>query len=79
VISTASLIDYPQQARALRLRATAGGGVAIETWMLDHVLPGSLGTIARQLSYLDSGGGRPRGFAGARGDRNAVLYRAPVS
>jgi 3',5'-cyclic AMP phosphodiesterase CpdA len=79
VISTASLIDYPQQARALRLQATAGGGVAIETWMLNHVLPGSLGTIARQLSYLDSGGGRPRGFAGARWDRNAVLYRTPVA
>jgi 3',5'-cyclic AMP phosphodiesterase CpdA len=76
LISTASLIDYPQQARALRLRATAGGGVALETWMLDHAFPGSLGTIARQLSYLDAGGGRPHGFAGTRGDRNAVLYRA---
>lgn len=79
LISTASLIDFPQQARALRVRATAGGGVAIETWMLDHVLPGSLGTIARELSYLDAGGGRPHGFAGRRADRNAVLYRAPVS
>ncbi len=45
--------------------------------MLDHVFPGSLGTIARQLAYLDAGGGRPRGFAGAPGDRNAVLYRRP--
>ncbi len=42
--------------------------------MLDHVLPGDLGTIARQLSYLDAQGGRPRGFAGAHSDRNAVLY-----
>jgi hypothetical protein len=75
LISTASLIDFPQQARALRVRSTVGGGVAIETWMLDHVFPGSLGTIARQLSYLDAQGGRPHGFAGARGDRNAVLYR----
>lgn len=76
LISTASLIDYPQQARALRVRATSHGGVAIETWMLDHAVPGSLGTIARQLSYLDAGGGRPRGFAGTPGDRNAILYRA---
>jgi 3',5'-cyclic AMP phosphodiesterase CpdA len=78
-IATASLIDYPQQARALRVVATAGGGVAIQTWMLDHVLPGSLGTISRQLSFLDAQGGRPQGFAGARLDRNVTLYRREVS
>jgi 3',5'-cyclic AMP phosphodiesterase CpdA len=77
LISTASLIDFPQQARALRVITTAGGGVAIQTWMLDHVFAGDLGTIARQLSYLDAQGGRPRGFAGARNDRNAVLYLPP--
>lgn len=76
-IETASLIDYPQQARALRVRATAGGGVAIETWMLDHAGDGRLGPVARQLSYLDAQGGRPAGFAGDRGDRNAILYRRP--
>jgi 3',5'-cyclic AMP phosphodiesterase CpdA len=75
LISTASLIDFPQQARALRIAPTAGGGVAIQTWMLDHVSPGDLGTIARQLSYLDAQGGRPRGFAGSPQDRNAILYR----
>ena len=74
-ITTASLIDYPQQARALRIVATAGGGVAIHTWMLDHVFPGPLGTIARQLSFLDAQGGRPEGFAGGRRDRNVMLYR----
>ena len=77
LISTASLIDYPQQARALRVRVTAPGGIAIETWMLDHVRDGSLGQIARQLSYLDAQGGRPQGFAGGHGDRNAILYRGP--
>jgi hypothetical protein len=78
LIETASLIDYPQQARALRVRATAGGGVAIETWMLDHAFPGSLGTISRELSYLDAQGGRPQRFAGGRLDRNVILYRAGV-
>jgi hypothetical protein len=74
-ISTASLVDYPQQARALRFVATAAGGVAIQTWMLDHVFPGRLGTISRELSFLDAQGGRPKGFAGGRPDRNVVLYR----
>ncbi|MGH2870655.1 MAG: metallophosphoesterase family protein, partial [Solirubrobacteraceae bacterium] len=76
LISTASLIDYPQQARAIRLLATAGGGVAIQTWMLDHVTGGPLGTISRELAYLDAQGGRPQGFAGGRLDRNVTLYRA---
>ncbi len=74
-ISTASLIDYPQQARALRVVTTADGAVAIQTWMLDHVLPGALGTISRELSFLDAQGGRPQGFAGGPLDRNVVLYR----
>jgi hypothetical protein len=76
LINTASLIDYPQQARALRVLGTAGGGVAIQTWMLDHTFPGDLGTISRQLAYLDAQGGRPKGFAGTRLDRNVTLYRA---
>jgi len=76
LIATASLIDYPQQARALRLLATAGGAVVLETWMLDHVFPGSLGEISRQLSFIDAQGGRPHGFAGGRLDRNVRLYRA---
>ena len=79
LITTASLIDYPQQARALTVEATAGGGVAIRTWMLDHVDDGALGTIARRLSYLDAQGGRPQGFAGSAQDRNAILHRRPVS
>jgi 3',5'-cyclic AMP phosphodiesterase CpdA len=78
LIGTASLIDYPQQGRAVELWSTTGGGVAIRTWMLDHVAGGRLGrlgAISRQLSYLDAQGGRPEGFAGSAADRNAVLYR----
>ncbi|MGH2913984.1 MAG: metallophosphoesterase family protein [Solirubrobacteraceae bacterium] len=78
LISTASLIDYPQQARALCVLSTADGGVAIQTWMLDHVFPGQLGTISRRLAYLDAQGGRPQGFIGGRLDRNVTLYRAAV-
>jgi len=78
-ITTASLIDYPQQARALQLRATADGGIAIRTWMLDHTGDGSLGMISRELSYLDAQGGRPEGFAGGHSDRNATLYRRGVT
>jgi 3',5'-cyclic AMP phosphodiesterase CpdA len=73
MINTASLIDYPQQARAVRITETTRG-VAIHTWMLDHRSPDGLGRISRQLAYLDAQGGRPRGFAGARIDRNVTLY-----
>jgi len=76
LITTASLIDFPQQARALRLVATAHGGVALQTWMLDHVDDGRLGRFSRELSYLDATGGRPMGFSGAHRDRNVTLYRA---
>jgi 3',5'-cyclic AMP phosphodiesterase CpdA len=75
LISTASLIDYPQQARALRLFETAGGGVALQAWMLDHV-PSELGDISRELAWLDAQGGRPQGFAGDARDRNVTLFKA---
>jgi hypothetical protein len=77
LISTASLIDYPQQARVLRVCETAAGA-ALQTWMLDHVPGGvaGLGDISRELAYLDAQGGRPQGFAGGPLDGNVTLYRA---
>ncbi len=71
-------MDWPQQARALRLRASAGGGVDLETWMLDHDDTGPEGRLAmdsRQLAFLDAQGGRPRRFAGGRADRKARLFK----
>ncbi len=79
LVETASLIDYPQQARALRLFETEAGGAALQTWMLDHVADGGLGDTSRELSYLDAQGGRPQAFAGTRLDRNVTLYKAAVS
>jgi 3',5'-cyclic AMP phosphodiesterase CpdA len=79
LITTASLIDYPQQARALTVEATQNGAVAIRTWMLDHVgEPLGLGRISRQLAYLDPQGGRPQAFVGLHDDRNVILHRRAV-
>ncbi len=58
-IETASLIDYPQQSRALRFHETDDGGIAIETWMLDHVPGNRVAQISRELSFLQATGGRP--------------------
>lgn len=74
LITTASLIDYPQQARAFRLVATRRGGVALETWMIDHGNRHDAG-VSRELAFLDAQGGRPRHDAGRRLDRNVRLYR----
>jgi hypothetical protein len=74
LVQTAALADYPQQARVLRIRETAGGGTVLETWMLDTA-PDPLADTARELAYLDAQGGRPDGDAGAALDRNVRLFR----
>jgi hypothetical protein len=71
LIGTGSLADFPQQARMVRLRS-APHGVVLETWMADQDGRGLAGA-ARELAYLDAQGGRPKGFAGRRTDRNARL------
>jgi 3',5'-cyclic AMP phosphodiesterase CpdA len=73
LVGTSSLADFPQQARMFRLRETSGGGVALETWVVDHDGRGLPG-LSRELAYLDAQGGRPQGFAGTPADRNARLY-----
>jgi 3',5'-cyclic AMP phosphodiesterase CpdA len=78
LVQTAALADYPQQARVLRLRATAGGGTVIETWMLDTAAD-PLADTARELAYLDAQGGRPQHEAGTRLDRNVRLYLPALS
>ena len=78
LIQTASLADYPQQARMLRVRETAGGGAVLETWMLDTA-PDPLADTARELAYLDAQGGRPDHEAGTPLDRNVRLFHRPPS
>ncbi|MEV4420196.1 hypothetical protein AB0L40_09510, partial [Patulibacter sp. NPDC049589] len=73
-LTTTALADWPQQGRALRVRATAGGGAVLETWKLDTA-PDPLADVARDLSYLDAQGGRPGGNAGTRTDRNVRLFK----
>jgi 3',5'-cyclic AMP phosphodiesterase CpdA len=78
LVTTASIVDFPQQWRALRLVATPRGGVALETWMVDHAgRPNDeddLAGIARDLAFLDSQGGRPANAAGPPAARNVRLH-----
>ncbi len=80
-ITTASLADWPQQGRMVRLVTGPDGQRAIETWMLDHAgatdAQDTAG-VARELSYLDAQGGRTTGLAGRRTDRNARLWLPPL-
>ncbi len=76
LITTASLADFPEQARMFRVVAVGGGGYALETFLVDHGDgPDGLAGISRELSFLDAQGGRPLDFAGTRLDRNVRLYR----
>jgi 3',5'-cyclic AMP phosphodiesterase CpdA len=81
LVTTASIVDFPQQWRALRLVATSGGGVALETWLVDHAgRPNDgddLAGIARDLAFLDAQGGRPARAAGPLRARNVRLHLPP--
>jgi 3',5'-cyclic AMP phosphodiesterase CpdA len=79
LIATSSLIDFPQQLRALRLVEQDTDAAALETWMIDHSPDQRIGNISRQLSYTDAQGGRPQGFAGGPLDRDVRLFKRAVS
>ena len=59
-------------------RGDLGGGVAIETWLVDHAgRPNDrndLAGIARDLAFLDPQGGRPARAAGPHRARNVRLH-----
>jgi 3',5'-cyclic AMP phosphodiesterase CpdA len=78
LITTASIVDWPQQWRTVRLVATRGGGVAVETWMVDHTGQpndeSDLAGIARDLAFIDPQGGRPARAAGPPTARNVRLH-----
>jgi hypothetical protein len=76
-ITTASLADWPQQTRMVRLVDGRDGSRALETWVVDHaggLDAEDLAGFGRSLAFLDAQGGRPQRFAGGRGDRNARLW-----
>ncbi|HEV3002226.1 MAG TPA: hypothetical protein VGW75_15900 [Solirubrobacteraceae bacterium] len=76
-ITTASLADWPQQSRMVRLVNGRNGSRALETWVVDHdggIDARDLAGFGRQLAFLDAQGGRPQRFAGTRRDRNARLW-----
>ena len=74
LIGTSSLADFPQQARMFRLREAAGGGVVLETWMVDQDGRGLAGpSRASSPTSTRRAGGR-RASPGARRDRNARLF-----
>ncbi len=79
LITTCSLVDFPQQCRALTLYATEGGGVALQTWMLDHVGNGSARIDLPRARPSGRGRGRSMHFTGTRWDRNVTLFRRPVA
>jgi len=75
LITTASLVDYPQQARVFRLCATQAGGVVLQTWTVSPDRSDPLVATSEQLALLDRAKARSTTSAGKPGDRDASLYR----
>lgn len=83
LVNTASIVDFPQQWRMLRVRAAPRGATVLETWMVDHGGrpgdPGDLPGLSRDLAFLDPQGGRPANAAGPVTARNVRLHLPPRS
>ncbi len=90
-VSTASLIDWPQQSRVVELALNGDGTLSIFTTVLDHAAPLvgqpsspdplALAALSRSLSanaWQRDVTAEDTGLAGGQGDRNTeLLLRAP--
>ena len=76
LVTTASLADWPQQARMFRL-SERGGNLVFDTWTIQPEQT-PLARISHELAEVDYQGGRPAGDAGVASDRRArfVIPRA---
>jgi metallophosphoesterase (TIGR03767 family) len=81
-VTTASLIDWPCQARLVEVVDNRDGTLSIVCTMIDHAAPADpraaeglwrLAAIHRELAANDPHGGEPAGTAGQPADRNVEL------
>ena len=72
-VTTASIVDWPSQARLVEIFKTADGRVAIATTMVDHEGGGLAGLHRELAGNAWMGYGFDSGSSGRPGDRNAIL------
>jgi metallophosphoesterase (TIGR03767 family) len=76
-VTTASLVDWPCQARIVEIVDAGDDMLAIACTTVDHG-GSALGTLHRELAGNEPGAGFDSGRAGTPGDRNVILpLRAP--
>lgn len=82
-VTTASITDWPTQARMLEIRRLSDGGITITSTMVDHSSPAhpdyrtleqsSLAALHRELAANEHFRGNRPNLAGSRFDRNVVM------